>query len=390
MDPELYQYPAKSSSDQQPSEKNAFAPAFSYGGSLFDANKYSVKGLVYPDDLMADPMSNRYGGNKVVFYINTAVDSRLFKNNSQVAVVGGVQKDRMRGGLINQNISGLQAGAAAGIAGTAAGGIAAGALGGSNSVGAGGLAGGAIGVAGTALIAGNAPASDQEVPPSEEKPGVFTRPQKRLRAAIALYIPNQLNVRYSVGWGEEDTLAFSALARGAEEIGRAFSKDINAKRTGGLVGEVLAAAAINAAPFGKEQALAAGLAVNPKKEQAFKNVDFRTFTFDYQFSPRSSAEAQNVLNIVRAFKYHMHPEFKSEDQFLYVYPSEFDIAYYKGINENLAIHRHTSCVLTEMNVNYTPNGSFSTFADGTPTQINMSLTFRELQLLSKETIEKYL
>ena len=85
----------------------------------------------------------------------------------------------------------------------------------------------------------------------------------------------------------------------------------------------------------------------------------------------------------------MHPEFKSENAFLYIYPSEFDVTYYKGGTENLNIHRHTSCVLTEVNVNYTPNGVFSTFDNGMPTQITLSLTFKELQLLSKETIEKY-
>jgi hypothetical protein len=85
----------------------------------------------------------------------------------------------------------------------------------------------------------------------------------------------------------------------------------------------------------------------------------------------------------------MHPEFKDETGFLYIYPSEFDIVYYKGARENLSIHRHSSCVLTEMNVNYTPNGIFTTFEDGTPTQINLSMTFRELMLMSKETIEKY-
>jgi len=39
-----------------------------------------------------------------------------------------------------------------------------------------------------------------------------------------------------------------------------------------------------------------------------------------------------------------------------------------------------------MNVNYTPNGNFSVFANGMPTQINMTLEFKELQLASKETI----
>ena len=121
-------------------------------------------------------------------------------------------------------------------------------------------------------------------------------------------------------------------------------------------------------------------------EQTFKGVDFRKFTFDYQFFPRDIKEAQNVMNIIYQFKFHMHPEFKSDLNYVWIYPSEFDISYYTGGVENPHLHKHTSCVLEEMNVNYTPNGQFAVFSNGMPTQINVSLSFKELQILSKETV----
>ena len=83
----------------------------------------------------------------------------------------------------------------------------------------------------------------------------------------------------------------------------------------------------------------------------------------------------------------MHPEFKDANNFLYIYPSEFDISYYQNGEENPNLHRHTSCVLQEMNVNYTPNGTFTTFPNGMPTQINVTLGFRELALLTKDKIK---
>lgn len=351
---------------------------FDYTASRFEDNKYNVKGLTYPEDLMDNP---KYGSNRVIFYINASVDSQMFKSGSGVATVSGVQRD-MRGQLIGQKISSGQAKAAAGAYGAVAG-ATGGFIAGSGSGGAviGGLAG-----AGSATVIENN-SSNSEVPPGQEKEPTFSRPQKRLEAAIALYIPNQLSARYSTQWGEEDTAAFSALSKGAGEISRAMSGEPN--RTGGVAGEVLTSLALDKGPMGKEMGIAAGMASNPKKEQAFKQVDFRTFTFEYNFAPRSIAEASNVLEIIKTFKYHMHPEYKSSDAFLYIYPSEFDITYYKGTDENLNLHRHTSCVLTEVNVNYTPNGVFNTFANGMPTQINVSLTFRELMLLSKETILKY-
>lgn len=357
-------------------------PDFNNTASTPDVNMYDVKGLSYPDDLMT---SNNYGHNRVVFYINVSVDSRVIRGGG-VQVVDNVTRDK-RSTLLGQKVTGIQATFAMGLGGAAAGTAIGGALAGGAGGAAGGEAGAVLGVIGAAVLGFNS--NDGEATPQgQEKEPTFTRPQKRLRSAIALYIPNQLSTRYSAQWSEEDTAMFSAIAKGGSEIGRAIEEG-SLKRTGGLVAEVLGAAAINAAPGGQAAGILTGRAANPKKEQAFKSVDFRTFTFEYQFAPKDENEAQNVLNIIKAFKYHMHPEFKSEDAFLYVYPSEFDIAYYHGNEENLNIHRHTSCVLTEMNVNYTPSGVFTTFSNGMPTQINMTLTFKELMLLSKETIEKY-
>jgi hypothetical protein len=145
--------------------------------------------------------------------------------------------------------------------------------------------------------------------------------------------------------------------------------------------------ALSKGPFKDANSAATGLAANPKKEQIFGGVDFRTFQVEYNFFPRSGPEAENVKRIIYEFKYHMHPEFKDANNFLYIYPSEFDIFYYQNGKENLNIHRHTSCVLTEMSINYTPNGTFTTFDNGMPTQINVVMSFRELALLTKDKIK---
>jgi hypothetical protein len=373
---------------ESPNGAARFAPEFSYKATAFENDKYNVTGLSYPEDLIGN---KSYGANKVIFYINVNTDSRVLKQGSNVGVVAGpVQRDR--GDLVAQKFDAVDAAVGASAAGLLAGG-AAGAVAGFRGAangragvtaaiikgGAGAAIGAAPGLASAAAIAAN-----KEVPPGETKEPTFSRPQKRLKAAIALYVPNELNIRYSASWSEEDTAEFQAFARGAQEEGRALGGSFRS----GIVKEALGALALNKGPGGASLGIGSGLAANPKKEQAFKNVDFRTFTFDYRFAPKSQTEAQNVLNIIRALKYHMHPEL-SKNGFLYIYPSEFDIVYYKGGAENLNIHRHTSCVLTEMNVNYTPNGVFSTFPNGMPTQINVTMTFKELMLLSKELIEKY-
>jgi hypothetical protein len=327
--------------------------------------KYNVSSHSYPSDLMS--ATGDYGGNYVIFYINVAVDSKLAQSLSEQDFVSDITP-RDRGDLIAQNLTKdkLFAGAAALNVGGAVLGKALGAGGASAT--AAGLA--TVGAGATALMAASA-----------------TRSQRRLKTAIAMHVPNQLSIRYGMQWNEDDTGALAMATTAATEL-MAAVKNKDAKNLTEPAKAIITNLALSKGPNAAGMSAATGLAANPKKEQIFKGVDFRSFTFDYQFFPRDTVEAQNVLNIIKQFKYHMHPEFaKDSGNFIYIYPSEFDIFYYQNGAENRNLHRHTSCVLTELNVNYTPNGAFTTFANGMPTQINVTMNFKELALLTKDKIE---
>ena len=350
-----------------------------FGGGLYDVSQLS-----YPDDLFQGDSGysrSQYGGNYVIFYINVSEDSKLFSNgstdingNAVETIDPSLVPPRDRGQLIALDLSKTELVSTVGAQGTA--GAAAAVVGGASLGQA--AAGVAINTAGSAIAANF----------SQREGAKATRQQKRLKTAVAMHIPNQLQIRYSSQWTEEDTAAFAMTQGvGGEIINamRSMTGDTNSNfmETGGAAAS---AVYLNKGVGGGAVSAATGLAANPKKEQLFKGVDFRTFSFEYQFFPRSSNEARNVERIIRTFKYHMHPEMKDSRNFLYLYPSEFDIFYYQDGVENKHLHRHTSCVLTDLNVNYTPNGVFSTFEDGMPTQINVSMTFKELAVLTKEKI----
>ncbi len=321
-------------------------------------NKYNVNSHSYPMDLL-EP---QYGGNYALFYINVSDAGRL-RLQDEVVQLDHTTEARLRGSLVG-NAKALTDQLESGIKNF-------------NKV-----------APDAANI--NIEAVKNAVP-------FNGRSQRRLKTAIALHIPNQLSVNYKTSWGETDTANAQALmaagSSGINAVGEAFAgnKEAAKKNLSDALGTGAEAAVANKflgkdSKYGGLISAATGTAANPKKEQTFQGVDFRTFTFDYQFYPRDEAEAQNILNIIYEFKYHMHPEFKSELNYVWIYPSEFDIIYYTNGQENKNLHKHTSCILENMTVNYTPNGNFSVFANGMPTQINMSLSFKELQLASKETI----
>jgi|LakMenEpi03Aug12_release.lakeMendotaPanAssembly.Ray.scaffolds.fasta_scaffold297444_2 hypothetical protein len=335
--------------------------------------KYSIDQLTYPEDLFSSRQI--YGGNYVVFYVNVPEDSKLITEEKQETVnIGDSERFRAR---INQEGYGTGAAIAGSAAVGALGSTILGALGGGGSVASNPLVGGALGAGAAAVVSG-------------QVGGKMSRQQKRLKTAIALHVPNQLTANYSMQWDAEDTGLFQVGAK-LGEAGIKAVTDMSPKQletAGGVVKSAVTGLALSAPGVGGALSAMSGLAYNPKKEQLFKGVDFRTFTFDYQFAPRSSSEAGNIMRIVEMFKLHMHPEFKDQDSFIYIYPSEFDIHYYHLTNENKAIFKHTSCVLTNLSVNYTPNANFATFADGSPTQINIQMTFKELAILTKAEIAK--
>lgn len=368
----------------------------SENGFFRNNDQYAVSGLSYPADLLG---SADYGYNYVMFNINIHEDSKLAQN-PQTPIIENVTS-RVGRQIAGQNFTNGEVALAAGAIAAGAGSLAGGLIDAPGT-------GGAVAVAGTLTAVGttgNLQSGDaSSLSAAADAAGrTFTRQYKRIADAIALHIPNALSSRYSVQYEEADTMGFQAMAsiaRGLGDAGGAVvqsisngsaeglgSKLADALTTSQAQNSITAGVLANTGGMGKSISALSGQAANPKKEQVFSQVDFRTFTFDYQFYPRSEIEAANVASIIAKFKYHMHPEFKSETDFLYIYPAEFDITYYAGGGENTFLHRHAACVLTEMNLNYAPQGQFTTFSNGIPTQVNMTLTFRELVPMTKETLE---
>ena len=341
------------------------------GPASFDTNKYNISQHSYPSDLMG-PVGE-YGGNYVIFYINVAVDSKLLKDPSTQTVEDNTPRDN---GDLTALSNKYGTGALGAVAAPAAVGIGGALLGGDKKAAAQAAGIAAIGALGLETVA-----------------STFSGAKKRLATAIALHTPNNMSTTYSVNYDEEDNDVYAmglAAAGGSAALIEAGKQKGGSNIAGDGAGNAVVAAALSQGlklPGTGGISKITGLAPNPRKEQIFKHVNFRNFTFDYQFYPRDAREAENVLNIIYEFKYHMHPEFKDANNFLYIYPSEFDIFYYNNGQENLNVNRHTSCVLTDMVVNYSPNGQFAAFENGMPTQINVTLTFKELATLTKEKIQ---
>ena len=129
---------------------------------------------------------------------------------------------------------------------------------------------------------------------------------------------------------------------------------------------------------------ATGTVLNPNLELLFQGPQLRPFTFQFRLSPREATEAAQVKKIIRFFKQAMSVKTVKTNAFLKT-PHVFDIKYRAGgggENEHHpSLNRIKTCALLGCDVDYTPDGTYSTFNDSakTMTSYNLTLRFNELE-----------
>ena len=126
---------------------------------------------------------------------------------------------------------------------------------------------------------------------------------------------------------------------------------------------------------------------NPFKETLFKTMQFRDFPFVFKFAPKNQHELLQTMKIINVFERYMTPE-RRQNLFL-DYPAEFEIVYmYKGRENLYFTNFFNDTALTSFQVDYGNGGVYSSIrgTDGAPSEITMSLVFKELTLLHRDAI----
>ena len=129
-------------------------------------------------------------------------------------------------------------------------------------------------------------------------------------------------------------------------------------------------------------ARASGEIINPNLEILFSDVTIRNFQFRYKLTPRNKYESEQIKLIIRAFKRNMAPQAIGSDgasDFFLRTPNVFKLRYRSGNRDHPFLNKFKQCFLSDMQTNYTGEGVYSTYDDGTPVSILLSLSFKEIQ-----------
>ena len=229
---------------------------------------------------------------------------------------------------------------------------------------------------------------------------------------IELPIPQEVNDSNQVTWGDDRVnaiqLAGLAIAKDIIEEGPvdAIQKSQQAIRammsgvqlpdigseTTNAVRAALSGAAVGALggniTADSVIARSTGQILNSNLELLFQGVNLRTFPYSITFSPRSPDEALVVKAIIRSLKQSMSPKagnYNGNAQGIFLQsPDLFQLEYLKDGAPHPFLNKFKLAALTGMSVNYTNSGTYSSYEDGTPVNLRMDLTFKEINPIYHE------
>jgi hypothetical protein len=211
---------------------------------------------------------------------------------------------------------------------------------------------------------------------------------QKASSSILLYTPAETKFEYKANYENAET----GIAGGF--LGDTGGNIADGMKGGEMLGRIAqqaiqGAAEMFAPGIGAVIDRKSGMAINPNLEMAFKSVPFRPFNFDFDFAPKNKKELEQVHKIIKLFKFHMLPALSPAEGF-FISPSQFQIMYMYRQNENTYIPKLAKCVLTSMDVDYSPGEKFTTLKpmkDGaSPQHMKMKLQFSEMSIITKETV----
>ena len=230
---------------------------------------------------------------------------------------------------------------------------------------------------------------------------------KNTKYYIELPIPQEVNDANSVTWGEDSLNIFqlaglAAAQRIMTRPGETFQDVANLIQKGidlpnvddnvknavlaGISGQAINALGGNVSP-GSVIARSTGQILNSNLELLFKGVNLRSFPFSVTFSPRNFEEAIRVKTIIRYLKQTMAPKTGVEGGGTGIFlksPDVFSLRYLHKGADHPFLNSFKLCALTGLNVNYTNAGTYASYDQGTPVNIRMNMTFKELNPIYNE------
>lgn len=270
----------------------------------------------------------------------------------------------------------------------------------------------------------------------------ITRQNEQTKDRIFMYVPSNLQFQDNLNYADKNQNflrnAYEAAAGNVSAVSQSIKQgflSLASDKIGKLTGE-LTGTQIDLYNGLRGQL---GIVDNDKNETMFEGVNRKTFSFSFNFAPTSKQEALMMQNIIQAFRFHSLPEL-SASTIQYLAPHEVEVKFYRstllgGVDvkdsfgrgarergqegsedrdvlyrakdfntfddseiqnlkeknkitlvENTEIPKIGRCLVTGIDLNYSPNSKSAFFVDGTPVQVNMTLSLTQAITMNKQFV----
>ena len=161
-----------------------------------------------------------------------------------------------------------------------------------------------------------------------------------------------------------------------------------------------------------------GIVMNPNTELLYDSPELREIGMTWKLMPKNIKEARIVKSIVNAFRSASLPSYGSQDNpipdwgktvnlkdsrqkkdqsddtyvlaeenFVHV-PWLCKFTFMNGNETHYHVAQFKPCAISKVSVNYTPDGMYSTYTDGSPVATELSINFIESKLIFKGEVNK--
>ena len=230
---------------------------------------------------------------------------------------------------------------------------------------------------------------------------------------IMLYMPEDISTGYKANWngkaistaGKDLMSAAAATGFGnkldnfgdtlsgmAQRLGATWSANTIRGAITSITGDTLT----NDEIFGA----IGGIVTNPNTELLFNNMDMRTFQLKWKLVPRNAKESQQVKDIINTLKKSMLPGTGVKEVFeisegsgvnagFISIPDLVRVSFMNGSGPADYLPQYKMCAVTQVDINFTPDGTYATYDDGTMVAYQLGLNFQETKLIFAEEVDNY-
>ena len=213
---------------------------------------------------------------------------------------------------------------------------------------------------------------------------------------ICLPIPSGIGATYEQGWDQTETnLVQSAVQMGVETA-------MNKGSTITSAADQISAQMKSAAGSGKailgtvgKMIMGEGAAQRASGRATFSNTyitytgpAFRDFTYTFNLKPLAQSDSDTVQTIIQFFKVNSAPrQLAGNLMRIYELPKLFGISYHGRNGPMKHMNKIAKCALTNVGVVY-GGDNFSVFSENSaPVQVDLTLQFKEVQLLAESDMK---